>query len=403
MQSPSRKLFSPTTASDKKTQHQHQHRNLWIRLRRGATLVFLLLATKVVLLDLSDFSSSANPMVRRSGVLVDKKTQETPNNSSSDNHREPEEEEQQHDHQQHDHHHRPTLHLVGERHSGTKWIYQHLSDCFQSQASVRNGLTRWKHWFQQDGDYSTFQDNNGDNSDGYDATDSDNEHPRTRVVVAQFRHPLHWVEAMRFNPYHSVYHFNLEWNDFVSKEWTMPRHGKDLAFVGRTNSTSGTTRTRSTISTGPANKMAAATVLVCNHQYNFRPHQVIPCLELEPDIVESSRRKVHTLYEMRNDGSGQPYDSILELRAAKIQNFLAIEHFTGISDFFPVQYEAMARNGTASLIGDLERALGVKAQCPPTEPQEPSSRPLSPKYIEWMSKHVDWETEALIGYEATVY
>ena len=44
---------------------------------------------------------------------------------------------------------RPTIHVLGERHSGTKWITQHLFDCFNHSAQIRRGLTRWKHWFRE--------------------------------------------------------------------------------------------------------------------------------------------------------------------------------------------------------------------------------------------------------------
>ena len=44
---------------------------------------------------------------------------------------------------------RPTIHVLGERHSGTKWITQHLVDCFNQTAQIRRGLTRWKHWFRK--------------------------------------------------------------------------------------------------------------------------------------------------------------------------------------------------------------------------------------------------------------
>jgi hypothetical protein len=47
--------------------------------------------------------------------------------------------------------------------------------------------------------------------------------------------------------------------------------------------------------------------------------------------------------------------------------------------------------------------LGAKAHCSPMDPQTLSPRPLSPEYVEWMKEHVDWETEALIGYDASTF
>jgi hypothetical protein len=263
--------------------------------------------------------------------------------------------------------HRPSLHLVGERHSGTTWIHQHLTDCFAPEVSVRSGLARWKHWFQFDGDFSSYQSKGGETE-------------RKTVVVAQFRHVYQWVEAMRVKPHHSPEHFDLAWQEFVAKQWTMPTsQGKDgdMILPGTETET-----------------------IMCQH--NFRPDEVVPCMEMESRVMVSGL-EIFSVYEMRNGSSGKPYDSILELRADKIQNFLSIADFDGIQDLFPVQYEQLVRNGTATLIHNLEEALGAKAHCSPMDPQTLSPRPLSPEYVEWMKEHVDWETEALIGYDASTF
>jgi hypothetical protein len=140
--------------------------------------------------------------------------------------------------------------------------------------------------------------------------------------------------------------------------------------------------------------------IMCQH--NFRPDEVVPCMEMAAGVMDPNL-EIFPVYEMRNDGSGLPYNNILELRADKIQNFLSVANFEGIQDLFPVQYEELVRNGTATLIHNLEEALGVKAHCSPTDPQTLSSRSLSLEYVEWMKEHVDWETEALIGYDASTF
>lgn len=299
------------------TEQRSRDRCLWLTIQRSAWLVLSMVVIAVLFFDISDFAGPKK--------------------------------------------HRPSLHLVGERHSGTTWIHQHLSDCFVPEVSVRNGLARWKHWFQFDGDYSSYQ------SDGGEAK-------RKTVVVAQFRHAYHWVEAMRVKPHHSPNHFDLGWQEFVTRQWTMPRN-----------------------ETVPGTETETPT---CQH--SFHPHEVVPCLEMEMGVSESGV-DVFAVYEMRHDGSGMPYDSILELRADKIRNFLSIADFDGIQDLFPVQYEQLVRNGTATLIHNLEEALGVKAHCSPTGPQTLSSRALPPEYVEWMKEHVDWETEALIGYDDSTF
>jgi hypothetical protein len=349
--SPSRKVL-PLNGSKMTTAEQNRSRCLYDSIRRGSLLVFLIIVVKVVFLDLSD--PVGQQMKGRSDAIAEAGGTRGGANTTSENMSKT---------------HRPSLHLVGERHSGTKWINKHLFDCFSPEVSVRSGLTRWKHWFQENGEYSHFQ--SGDPSG-----------ERKTVVVAQFRGPYHWVEAMRVNPYHSPNHFDLTWQDFVTRSWTMPRWGKDLAG-------------------GYLAGGLKATESLC--QSRFLPTEVVPCLETEPYVLPRTGREVYSLYELRNDGSGQPYDSILELRADKIKNFLSIAVFDGIQDFFPVQYEQMVANGTATLIRNLEQALGVKAQYPPMDPQSVPSRPLSPEYVEWMKAHVDWETEALIGYDESTF
>jgi len=168
-----------------------------------------------------------------------------------------------------------TLHLIGERHSGTKWMTQVLNDCFgnYSTIQVRSGLTRWKHWFQTDGTYAT----------------------RNAVVVAQFRHVLQWVEAMRIVPYHSPAHINLTWNEFVTKPWTMERYGLDVVL-----------NNKQTLYSFRTSKSESDQEAICSN--GFDPHEVVPCFENETLHLPSGRN-VTPLYELNHDGSGQPYVS----------------------------------------------------------------------------------------------
>ena len=63
--------------------------------------------------------------------------------------------------------------LLGERHSGTNWITNYLKDCFitnNSNITVRESYTRFKHWFQED-DISVVEEDSA-------------------VVVSMFRDPM---------------------------------------------------------------------------------------------------------------------------------------------------------------------------------------------------------------------
>ena len=163
---------------------------------------------------------------------------------------------------------RPTIHVLGERHSGTKWITDHLEECFNSSAEIKRGLSRWKHWFQENNDY----------------------HYRLgskAIVVAQFRHVLQWVKAMQVDPYHAPAHFNLSWREYVHRPWTMKRSGRDL----RLNGTEGE---------------------IC--QYNFSPHQVVPCL-VDQKIKVHDDREVSVMTRVQGDGMPtKPWSCVLTQR-----------------------------------------------------------------------------------------
>ena len=236
----------------------------------------------------------------------------------------------------------PSLHLIGERHSGTNWITRELERCFPDVRLV-TGLTRWKHWFQKDGyNYRT---------------------PKA-VVVVQVRNVYDWVEAMRSNPYHAPDHFDLDWQSFVTKSWTM-----DDPPVEDDDS-------------------------LC--QMNFTRNEVVPCSKDPPQLVRD-RRLVRTVYEMQPDGT--PYENILALRRDKMAHFRTLGSFANVTAFELVQYEDMVEQGTGSLIGQLEEALGVAAQCEPLEGRPlKRKRALDPDMVAWLNEHVDWEVEESIGY-----
>lgn len=252
-----------------------------------------------------------------------------------------------------------SLHLIGERHSGTKWMSAHLQKCF-SNVRFTNNPFRWKHWFQDDSIHKFGNER--------------------FVVVAQFRNPYTWTEAMRTFPHHAPLHFHLDWPEFVTRKWTMPRYAEDLEFMGWTADTS-----------------RNAEVKACESG-EFLPHQVIPC--------NANRRAVSTrgigmmaLYELRNDGSGKPYDNILDMRREKIENFLNVADFERVQDVYVVRYEEAKLFGTKKLIEQLEEALGQKASCSPVQGDKNFRERKIPKMFRgYLKTHVHWETEAKIGY-----
>ena len=255
---------------------------------------------------------------------------------------------------------KPSLHLLGERHSGTKWMTEYLTECFGDDIEVRKSFSAWKHWFQKE-----------------------NPLIPNAVVVAQFRNPYYWVEAMHRFPHHSPNHFDLDWRSFVTKPWTMPRYGSDVEFEG---STAETTSHEAACRTGES----------------FHPYEVIPCMANWTIVQElplgEGRRITDAFYELRHDGSGQPYGSILDLRRDKVRNFLRVADFPNVKEAFAVQYDEMVKDGTDLLLVALENALGVKAKCNPYTGKGSPKRPLDPAFVEYLRAHIDWDSEALIGF-----
>jgi len=252
--------------------------------------------------------------------------------------------------------------LIGERHTGTRWIMSQLQHCFPNNR-VTSRLTRWKHLFQDD-----YVENNV-----------------PTLVIALFRHPYLWLEAMRKVPHNAPNHFGLEWKDFLKKEWTIERPERDL---GKENET-------------------------CYE--NFSYNEVVPCIQgthKDKDIQLHSQQMRTNLrssglfvgykpvYELKRDKSGNPYSDILEFRAAKINNFLQVENWDWVKTLITAQYEILLKNGTDSLISQIETVLNVTKSCSfNTNYFKPVfKRNITQGFIDYVNQHIDWETEKKIGY-----
>ncbi|KAL7520358.1 hypothetical protein ACHAWX_005085 [Stephanocyclus meneghinianus] len=247
-----------------------------------------------------------------------------------------------------------TINLVGERHSGTNWITDHLVDCFGDKIQVQTNFTRFKHWFQ-----------------------IDDEHYRndSAVVIAMFRDPYDWVEAMRERPHHAHGHIGMEWKDFVTKPWVGPRGPADKIKMQKS-------------------KEEGKPIETCLAGYKF--DEVVPC-SLEDSI--SNDGYSNYMYELMHDSSHRAYGSIIDLRRDKILNFLQIPKFHGVRAFFPERYEALNLRGTAGLLAQLEEVTGFKAKCEPFEGTGVvTHKAVDPEYTKWMNKFVDWDVEGMIGY-----
>jgi hypothetical protein len=240
----------------------------------------------------------------------------------------------------------------------------------QPLVTVRRRLTRYKHWFQDEDPKQYLHDT---------------------VVINIFRDPYDWLLAMMDIPHHAPAHMRTapdadvnkagsqnDWRVFLTKPWTTPRIGSDLNI------------------TNPQN-------VTCQERFPYR--DVISCnkepLPLDAYPYRTRYSEQQPFYEMRNDGSGLPYANILELRSAKIQNFVQdVPKFPYVADVWNFRYEDLVKTGTGPLLERLHQITGVKPVCEPFPPKDKkSSRVVDPQFAAHVRQHLNWTVEEWIGYK----
>ena len=187
-----------------------------------------------------------------------------------------------------DKHERFHLYLIGERHSGTNWIFDELKGCFPDMKPSTQ-FTRFKHWFQDEHLFNEGQ-------------------IKPAIVVVMFRNVYDWIHAMNFAPHHSPAHLYMDVDKFLKKPWTMDRPRRDKAIKNKLQTN-------------------------CLQKYGY--NEVVPCIRgSEPPRINRTRwdrfRGWDPLYELKRDGSGRPYKSIVDLRADKIRNFMNTSNYKNV-------------------------------------------------------------------------
>ena len=90
-------------------------------------------------------------------------------------------------------------------------------------------------------------------------------------------------------------------------------------------------------------------------QQGFRYNEIVSCNKepLPPEAYNGyfycSRHQ--PFYELKQDGSGMPFENIMEMRSAKIRNFLETRDYPMVIDFMSVQYEKLLALGTKTFAG----------------------------------------------------
>ena len=165
----------------------------------------------------------------------------------------------------------------------------------------------------------------------------------------------------------------MHWSEFLTKEWTTPRVGLDLEVPNTT---------------------------IC--QEDFPWTNIVSCHN-EPLPHEAYDHKLHfsehqPFYELKQDGSGEAFPNIMEMRAAKIRNFLEVKDYVGVADLWTVQYEYLLAKGTKRMLDTISEWTGVPYKCDPFPPQNRRKRKLSARFAKFVNENLDWSAEGLIGY-----
>ena len=304
--------------------------------------------------------------------------------------------------------------LLGERHSGTNWITDHLKECFQGKAAdapaaaalegnttttavnttastatvtvtVTNEYTRYKHWYQED---TIPQKNN-----------------TIIVVIVLFRDPIDWIEAMRYEPHHAHDHIQfhekyntvqqqqrnrklqkhpsniywrniakpLSWKEFVTRPWMGKRGPKDMLIRQQIDAAAAAAalQNNDNQSSSSSSSLSLMNDIQCMDNYQYV--DATPCSIEDVTVVKGLGEYK---YEYYPDKSERGYSSILQLRSLKIRNHLSIRNFTSVNAYLPYQFEGLRINGTMSLINDVRTATGLVANCNPIYGKNSSRQPV---------------------------
>ena len=277
------------------------------------------------------------------------------------------------------------IHVIGERNSGTKFITEELQKCFPRTDNggiyrAHRDFIRSKHFFQNP-------------IPGADFTRS--------IVVSIFCDPVKWTAAMREKPYHAPAHLDgfdpvtkeaipMPWQTFVTKTWATKRSEFDLRIIreGRiAEMTKGETCIQG---------FALTEVVPCHYDNNGTNRSL--------NIPEERLWGYWTIYELRRDHTGRPFNDVLELRRDKIINhLLEVPLLFHLAGYAAVRYEDLLVFGTRALLEKVTMIMGLDGlppNCAPALPQQEriGTREISDDFRSWVRSHVDMKTERLLGY-----
>lgn len=275
------------------------------------------------------------------------------------------------------------IRLVGERNSGTKFLLSNLQSCFKSLGIPANrDFTRSKHWFQKQPHFVRPSDRGN-----YYHNDTSR-----AIIVTVHRDPVDWVAAMIQSPYHMLNHHDgfdaegnpvpLDWKRFIGRPWTLNEQ---------------------TALDKEALEKHAISGSICSYDFYFS--EVTPCLTDESIVPKGIKYHVHNpVYELKHDGSGEPYQTILELRADKIRHYVDEIYSWKIGGYLAVRYEDLLTDGMGHVFAQLAEILGLpvdvllKCNIPGPQRDRLHQRKVPQGLRHWVRQNSNIEAETLLGY-----
>jgi hypothetical protein len=251
--------------------------------------------------------------------------------------------------------------ILGERHSGTSWLQDRLQECYP-HASVSSTLQRPGYFFQREP--SSEQREEGTKRQSQDT-----------IVLHLTLNVYDWLEQMRSSPEYAPNHVGvheeghmvpLAWHEFLLRPWTTERPDRDLPWRNET---------------GP----------VC--QLGFDYDQVVSCVETPMGGTDNP------IYELEK--GGKPFESIIELRAAKLRNHQSVKDWRHVKKFITVPYETAGKEFKSRILDEIETFAAWKPACsgnvlPPTRERTAS---MTKEFVKFVTAVTDWEAEAMVSYE----
>lgn len=326
-----------------------------------------------------------------------------------------------------------SIRLVGERHGGTTFLTAYLKECFPNR-SIEDSFVSGKHWMQASPKYIVkaagkygeaglrpSQLRNNLNGKTWwqiaNAAKPESEF-NTTLVLAVFRNPYDWIEAMRRGPWHWPNHIEI-----------LPRNTSILTTVGTHKNGTEPTNTGGSIRGETFQKSFVTKSILEWKDFVSRPMHFLgaergytgglcqkgfevgaisPCYRDKPYTPTSVKHIPRSflkhlpfaaddvVYELA--GKGTPYEHPLQLRAAKIKNFLGLVQKWELGGFGLVRYEDLLGERLATFVWSISQAFGEESRCPQLLPFTKPRYAIKSDFRTWITEHSDWVLESLIGY-----